>query len=299
MFRQKSTIKTSAVGGNNVGKFKQKPTPDHQYVPEPTFNPAPVGGNSAVGGNNVGKFKQKPTPDHQYVPEPTFNPAPPAQNNTEQIATEANQRTNTNSGKRRAQNQPGAVPNTDAVTLDSSDEEFDRRLLQKFPIGAHLPLSNKPYEIRSLQESFLKEKSNDFENLRTRNPIRLLTRQEKQNLQRAPLIFLKDRFKGPAHTINPKTGLRLEQIARKTGTIARKTKNPGTFGAQFKIIENGAIMNYSPHTAWIREDGKQPRVIRHDGLAFIPDPRVYGKFRPAALKAFVAYKHHQELNRVF
>ena len=50
-------------------------------------------------------------------------------------------------------------------------------------------------------------------------------------------------------------------------------------------------MNYSPHTAWIREDGKQPRVIRHDGLAFIPHPRVYGRCRPAALKDFVAYKH--------
>ena len=75
------------------------------------------------------------------------------------------------------------------------------------------------------------------------------------------------------------------------GSIARKTKNPETFGAQFKIIENGAIMNYSPHTAWIREDGKQPRVIRHDGLALIPDPRVYGKCRPAAPKDFVAYKH--------
>ena len=41
----------------------------------------------------------------------------------------------------------------------------------------------------------------------------------------------------------------------------------------------------------MREDGKQPRVIRHDGLAFMPDPRVYGKCRPAALKDFVAYKH--------
>ena len=52
-----------------------------------------------------------------------------------------------------------------------------------------------------------------------------------------------------------------------------------------------SISNYSPHTAWVREDGKQPRVIRHDVLAFVPDPRVYGKFRPAALKDFVAYKH--------
>ena len=239
------------------------------------------------------KFKHqgKPTLDHQYVPEPIFNPVPPAQNNVEQSTIEVPRRTTTNSGKQRPKNQQDTFPNTDAFTLDSSDEEFDRRLLQNFPIGAHLPLSIKPYEIKSLKESFLKEKTNDFENLRTRKPIRLLTRQEKQTLQRAPLLFLKDRFKGPAHTIDPKTGLRLEQIARKTGTIARKTKNLGTFGAQFKIIENGAIINYSPHTAWIREDGKQPRVIRHDGLALIPDPRVYGKCRPAALKDFVAYKH--------
>ena len=67
-------------------------------------------------------------------------------------------------------------------------------------------------------------------------------------------------------------------------------KKPGIFGAQFKILENGAIMNYSPHTAWVREDCKQPRVIRHNGLAFVPDPRVYGKCRPAALKDFIAYK---------
>ena len=80
-------------------------------------------------------------------------------------------------------------------------------------------------------------------------------------------------------------------MARKLGTIARKIKKPGVFGAQFKILENGSISNYSPHTAWVREDGKQPCVKRHDGLAFVPDPRVYGKCRPAALKDFVAYKH--------
>ena len=72
--------------------------------------------------------------------------------------------------------------------------------------------------------------------------------------------------------------------------MQEKSKQPGVFGAQFKILENGSIINYSPHTAWMREDGKQPRVIRHDGLAFVPDPRVYGKCRPAALKDFVAYK---------
>ena len=105
--------------------------------------------------------------------------------------------------------------------------------------------------------------------MKTRKLLRPLTNQENQNLKKAPLIFLKDRFKGPAHKINPKSGLR--HVARKTGIIARKIKNPGRFGAQFKTIENGSILNYSPHTAWAREDGKQPRVIRHDGLAFIPD----------------------------
>ena len=197
-----------------------------------------------------------------------------------------------NPGKQRAKVQPDPRNQQDATTLESSDDEYDEQLLKKFPIGAHLPLSNKPYDALKLKRSFLMEKSNNLETLRTRKPIRLLTNQEKQNLQRAPLVFLKDRFKGPAHTIDPKTGRRLEQVARKSGTIARKIKkNPGTFGAQFKIIENGSVQNYSPHTAWIREDGKQARVVRHDGLAFIPDPRVYGKCRPAALKDFVAYKH--------
>ena len=85
----------------------------------------------------------------------------------------------------------------------------------------------------------------------------------------------------------------MEQVARNSGTIKtkRKTKNPGVYGAHFKITENGSIINYSSHTAWVREDGKQPRVIRHDGLAFVPDPRIYGKCRPAQLKNYVAYKH--------
>ena len=196
-----------------------------------------------------------------------------------------------NPGKQRTKVQPDPRNQQEAITLQSSDDEYDRQLLLKFPLGAHLPLSNKPYDALKLKRSFLMEKSNNLETLRTRKPIRLLTNQEKQNLQRAPLVFLKDRFKGPAHTIDPKTGRRIEQIARKSGTIARKTKNPGTFGGQFKIVENGSIQNYSPHTAWIREDGKQPRVVRHDDLAFIPDPRVYGKCRPAALKDFVAYMH--------
>ena len=118
-------------------------------------------------------------------------------------------------------------------------------------------------------------------------------------MEREPIVFLKDRFKGPQATINTKLGQKINQVARKSGTIAMKINKPDVFGAQFKILENGSISNYSPHTAWVREDGKQSRVIRHDGLAFVPDPRVYGKCRPAALKDFVAYKHlHRAKPRV-
>ena len=106
----------------------------------------------------------------------------------------------------------------DAITLESSDDEYDEQILKKFPIDAHLPVSNKPYDALKLKRSFLMEKSNKLETLRTRKPIRSLTNQEKQNLQGASLVFLKDRFKSPAHTIDPKTGRRLEQVAQKSGT---------------------------------------------------------------------------------
>ena len=94
------------------------------------------------------------------------------------------------------------------IMLESSDDDNDRQLLLKFPIGAHLPLLNKPYDALKLKRSFLSEKSNNLENLKTRKPIRPLSNQEKQNLKRAPLIVLKDRFKSSAHTIDPKITIR-------------------------------------------------------------------------------------------
>ena len=91
-------------------------------------------------------------------------------------------------------------------------------------------------------------------------------------------MFRKDRFKGPQSTINAKLGQKIKHVVR-------------VFGVQFKTLENGSIVNHSPHTAWIREDGKQPHVFRHDGLAFVPDPRVYERCRPVVPKGFAAYKH--------
>ena len=165
--------------------------------------------------------------DHQYLPEPTFTPV---ENETATSTNNPQGPTCTspdhNPGKRRAKVQPEPRTQQDTITLESSDDDYDRQLLKKFPIGAHLPLSNKPYEALKLKRSFLSEKSNNLKILKTRKPIRRLTNQEKQTLKRAPLIFLKDQFKGTAQTIDPKTGLRLEQVARKSGTIARKIKKP-------------------------------------------------------------------------
>ena len=150
---------------------------------------------------------------------------------------------------------------------DTSDNEFDRQLLEKFLIGAHLHLSNIQYDLINENGKFLKENAeNDIAKLRTRKSIRTLTKQDKQNTERAPLIFLKDRFEGPQTTINTQLGHKLEQIAHKTGRIARKIKKPGFFGAQFKILENGSIVNSLPRTAWVWENGKQPWVMGNKTL---------------------------------
>ena len=95
----------------------------------------------------------------------------------------------------------------DVNEWDTSDDEFDRQLLEKFLIGVHLHLSNIPYNLINENGKFLKENAeNDIAKLRKRKPIRTLTKQEKQNIERAPLIFLKDRFEGPQTTINTQLG---------------------------------------------------------------------------------------------
>ena len=59
---------------------------------------------------------------------------------------------------------------------DTSDEEFDRQLLHRFPIGAHLLLSNTAYDLIKEKRKYLSEKTgNDIEKIRTRIPIRTLT----------------------------------------------------------------------------------------------------------------------------
>ena len=103
--------------------------------------------------------------DHQYLPEPTFTPV---ENETATSTNNLQGSTCTspddNPGKRRAKVQPESRTQQDTITLKSTDEDYDRQLLKKFPIVAHLPLSNKPYDALKLKRSFLSEKSNNLEN---------------------------------------------------------------------------------------------------------------------------------------
>ena len=89
-----------------------------------------------------------------------------------------------------------------------------RQLIEKFPIGAHLPLSNIPYDLINEKRKFLKENpKNSLAQLRTRKRIGTLTKQEKQNFERATIIFLNDRFKGTQTTISKQLVHKLDQIA--------------------------------------------------------------------------------------
>ena len=132
---------------------------------------------------------------------------------------------------------------------DTSDKEFDRQLLVRFPIGAHLPLSNTAYDLIKEKRKFLSEKTgNDIDKIRTEIPIQTLTVQEKQNMERAPIVFPKDRFKGSQATINAKLGQKINQVARKTGTIAKKIKKQVFLGRSLKFWKTAQslIIHHTP-----------------------------------------------------
>ena len=67
-------------------------------------------------------------------------------------------------------------------------------------------------------------------------------------MERAPIVFLKDRFKGPQSTINPKLGQNIDQVARKLGTIARKIKNQVclVLSSKFWKTAQVAITHHTP-----------------------------------------------------
>ena len=109
--------------------------------------------------------------DHQYLSEPTFNRAPTTDitaKNTQEITVVNTQIARESPGKQRAKDQRDTTTKTDAITFESSDEMFDQQLLKKFLKGAHLPLSNKPYELIKLKQAYLNKK-NDLENLNQAN----------------------------------------------------------------------------------------------------------------------------------
>ena len=92
------------------------------------------------------------TNKQQQLPEPTFNPPT---NTSHTDATRIQQGCIT--GKNKKSNSMPPQQPAGAGKWDSSDEEFDHHLMEKFPIGADLPLSNKQYDMIFVTRTFLKE----------------------------------------------------------------------------------------------------------------------------------------------
>ena len=96
-----------------------------------------------------------------------------------------------------------------------------------------------------------------------------------------------NRYKGIQTLTDKNVSKRLEQVARKIIRVATKVQDPKTFQQKYKTIE-GKILPNTPHTACAQDFGKQPRLLRNSGFAFVPNPLIYGPFRPSRLSDYEA-----------
>ena len=70
----------------------------------------------------------------------------------------------------------------------------------------------------------------------------------------------------------------LQKIVR----VAQKAKDPKQLQQKYKTQE-GEILTYTLHTAWVQTTGKRTRLLRYSGFAFVPNPKTYGICRPTQL----------------
>ena len=81
------------------------------------------------------------------------------------------------------------------------------------------------------------------------------------------------RYKGVQTTVDKNTKKRIDQVSQKTIGLATKFKDPKRFEQKYKTID-GKILTFIPHTAWVQTFGKQPRLLRNSGAAFVPRPLI-------------------------
>ena len=121
----------------------------------------------------------------------------------------------------------------------------------------------------------------------------LPTQQKDTGAKSKAIEIVKDklnvRYKGLQTMVDKNTKKRIDQVARKTIRIATKVKYPRTFEQKYKTID-GKIHTYTPHAAWVQTFGKQPRLLRKSGAAFVPNLSIYGPCRPSRISDYVAYK---------
>ena len=69
-----------------------------------------------------------------------------------------------------------------------------------------------------------------------------------------------------------KTGKkRMARWQEKKTRLATKVKDPKTFEQKCKSID-GKILTYTPHLAWVQTFGKQPKLFKNIGAAFVSSP---------------------------
>ena len=166
---------------------------------------------------------------------------------------------------------------------------LDRKNLTKPPLPAEIMHGLQRW---SEDEVTLKEKGKTSPQMPKKLQMSISPSQQKAGARPKVIELAKDkvnvRYKGIQRTIDPHTKKRIEQVARKTNRIATKVKNPKNFEQRYKTVDE-KILTYTPHTAWVQTCGKQPRLLRNSGAAFVPNPLIHGPCRPSRLIDYVAY----------
>ena len=108
---------------------------------------------------------------------------------------------------------------------------------------------------------------------------------------------MNSKFQGTAAQVDPKTK-KHTRGSLKNNEIAMKVKDRKKFEQKHKLTD-GNFLTFTPHTAWVQCERKQPRVSRNSGFAFVPKPMTYRTCRRSQLNNYSAYRSPRRTGRGF
>ena len=65
-----------------------------------------------------------------------------------------------------------------------------------------------------------------------------------------------------------------KKVARPGGTTSNKGERPKSVRTKIQNHRR-ENPNITPHTAWVKTFGKQPRLLGNSGASFVPNPLIY------------------------